>query len=491
MIIVISRVVIRYYIERGYQMKLLNKLFYRHSPKKYELKDGHLERSLKVKDLLSLGIGMIVSTSIFTLPGEVAAMHTGPAVIISFVIAAIVAGLIALIYAEMSAAMPFAGSAYTWINVIFGELPGWIVGWALLAEYIIGLSFVVSGISSNLKPILMSVKINVPAFLSNPLGQKGGVVDIIAAVTILIVGMLVSKKLSKVTLIENLLVVLKVFAIILFIAVGATAIHLKNFHPFIPQYHATANGAFGGWQGIFSGVSMIFVSYLGFDAIAANSAEAVDPQKTMPRGIIGSLGIASLFFIMVSLVLVGVLPYQNYAGSAEPIGIALRSIHHPLVATIVQLIAVFGMLTAAIGLLLSGSRLVYSFSRDGMLPKTFSKLDQYKQPKNAVILITIVVMIVSSLLPFSFLSQLVSAGTIIAFMFVSIGLFALRKREGKDIPKPAFKVPGYPILPILSFILSLVVFFGLDHTAKIYTLIWFVLGILLYFAYGVKHAIRK
>lgn len=472
-------------------MKLLSKMFYKQSPQKYEMKDGHLERSLKVKDLLALGVGMIVSTSIFTLPGEVAAMHTGPSVILSFVIAAIVASLVALVYAEMSAAMPFAGSAYTWINVIFGELPGWVVGWALLAEYIIGLSFVISGISSNLKPILMSIGIKIPTFLSNPLGQKGGVLDILAALIILVVGILVSKNLSKVTLVENFLVILKIFAIILFVVVGATAFHLSNFHPFIPQYRVTANGAFGGWQGIFAGVSMVFVSYIGFDAIAANSAEAVNPQKTMPRGIIGSLGIASIFFILVSCVLIGVLPYQKYASSAEPIGIALRAIHHPIIATIVQLIAVFGMFTAAIGLLLSGSRLIYSFSRDGMIPKVFSKLDQNKQPKNAVILLTILVMIISSLLPFSFLSQLVSAGTIIAFMFVSIGLFFLRKREGKDIPEPAFKVPAYPLLPILSFTASLIVFIGLDHAAKLYTLVWFIVGIIIYFIYGIKHASRE
>lgn len=472
-------------------MNLSRRMFFRQPPQKYELKDGHLKRSLRVKDLLSLGIGMIVSTSIFTLPGEVAAMHTGPAVIISFILAAVVAGMVALVYAEMSAAMPFAGSAYTWINVIFGELPGWVVGWALLAEYIIGLSFVISGISSNLKPILASIGIKIPIFLANPLGQKGGILDILAIIIVLIVGSLVSKNLSKVTLVENILVVLKIFAIILFVAVGATAIHLSNFHPFIPAYHATTNGAFGGWQGIYAGVSMIFVSYLGFDAIAANSAEAIEPQKTMPRGIIGSLAIASIFFIAVSSVLIGVLPYQKYAASAEPIGIALRAIHHPLIATIVQLIAVFGMFTAAIGFMLSGSRLIYSFSRDGMLPKMFSKLDRNKQPKNSVILITIIVMIVSSVLPFSFLSQLVSAGTIIAFMFVSIGLFFLRKREGKDIPEPAFKVPGYPVLPALAFIFSLLVFLGLDHAAKIYTLIWFILGILIYFAYGIKHVIRK
>ena len=201
--------------------------------------------------------------------------------------------------------MPFAGSAYTWINVLFGELPGWVVGWALLAEYLIGVSFVVSGISSNLKPILASVGVHLPAFLANPLGQRGGVVDLIAVGIVLIVGLLVSRNLSKITLVENALVILKIFAILLFIVVGATAVHLSNFHPFIPAYHATSNDVFGGWQGIYAGVAMIFVSYLGFDAIAANSAEAVNPQKTMPRGIIGSLGIASAFFIAVSCVLIG------------------------------------------------------------------------------------------------------------------------------------------------------------------------------------------
>lgn len=472
-------------------MNLLKRMFFRQSPTKYGIKDGHLNRSLRVRDLLSLGIGMIVSTSIFTLPGEVAAMHTGPAVIISFVIAAIVAGLVALVYAEMAGAMPFAGSAYTWINVLFGELPGWVVGWALLAEYIIGVSFVVSGISANLKPILASLGFHLPAFLAAPLGQRGGVIDLIAVGVVLVVGLLVSRNLSQITLVENALVILKIFAILLFVAVGATAVHLSNFHPFIPAYHATGNGAFGGWQGIYAGVSMIFVSYLGFDAIAANSAEAVNPQKTMPGGIIGSLAIASAFFIAVSCVLIGVLPYQRYAASAEPIGIALRAIHHPVIATIVQLIAVFGMFTATIGFMLSGSRLIYSFSRDGMLPRLFSRLDQDQQPRNAVILITIIVIIVSSLLPFSFLSQLVSAGTIVAFMFVSVGLFFLRKREGRDIAQPTFKVPGYPVVPVLAFVFSLLVFIGLDWAAKVYALGWFVLGVIIYLVYGIWHANRE
>lgn len=170
--------------------------------------------------------------------------------------------------------------------------------------------------------------------------------------------------------------ILKVFAILLFVVVGAFAIKKANFVPFIPKYRMTANGAFGGWQGIYSGVSMIFLSYIGFDSIAANSAEAINPQKTMPRGILGSLLIAVVLFVAVSLVLIGVMPYMKYANSAEPVGMALRAINHPYVAVVVQTIAVVGMFTALIGMTLAGSRLIYSFGRDGMLPKWLGKLDE-------------------------------------------------------------------------------------------------------------------
>ena len=319
-------------------------------PRVYDNKDGHLVRSLKVRDFLALGVGTIVSTSIFTLPGEVAAMHTGPSVVISFLIAAIVAGLVAFAYAEMAAAMPFAGSAYSWINVVFGEFFGWVAGWALLAEYFIALAFVGSGLSANFRALFVPLGWKLPASLSNAFGTEGGVVDIVSVVVIILVALLISRGVSQAARVENLLVILKVFAILLFIVVGLTAIKASNFMPFIPQYHETANGAFGGWQGIYAGVSMIFLSYIGFDSIAANSAEAINPQKTMPRGILGSLVIAVVLFIAVSLVLIGVLPYQQYANSAEPVGLALRTAHHSGVATVVQTIAVLGMFTALIGI---------------------------------------------------------------------------------------------------------------------------------------------
>lgn len=457
-------------------------------PQVYANKDGHLVRSLKVRDFLALGVGTIVSTSIFTIPGEVAAMHTGPAVAISFLLAAVVAGLVAFAYAEMSAAMPFAGSAYSWINVVFGEFFGWIAGWALLAEYFIALAFVGSGLSANFRALIAPLGLKLPASLSNAFGTDGGIVDLVSVVVIALVAALISRGVSRAARVENVLVVLKIFAVLLFIVVGLTALHAANYVPFVPKYHETTNGPFGGWQGIYAGVSMIFLSYIGFDSIAANSAEAINPQKTMPRGILGSLVIAVVLFVAVSLVLVGMLPYSKYANSAEPVGLALRAAGHGGVATVVQTIAVVGMFTALIGMSMAGSRLIYSFGRDGMLPKWLGKLDKSNRPNRALWTLTIVGILIGAFFPFAFLSQLISAGTLIAFMFVSIGIYPLRRREGKDIDDPAFKVPLYPVLPALGFLASLMVFLGLDYQAKLYAGIWFVLGLVIYFAYGVRHS---
>ena len=467
-------------------MKIWDRLWHKQDPNEYKIKDNHLVRSLRVRDLLGLGIGMIVSASIFTLPGEVAAMHTGPAVVISFVLAGLAAGLIALIYAEMSSAMPFAGSAYSWTNVLFGEFPGWIVGWALLAEYLMCLAFVSTGLSANLRPLLVRIGIHLPNYLAHPLSMHG-LIDIIAVIALVCATILVGNSITSATKVENILVTLKVFAVLLFVVVGATAIHKSRFIPFIPHYRLTNNGAFGGWQGIYAGISMIFVSYVGFDVITANAAEVKKPQRSLPLGILGSLGIATIFFVLVSLVLIGDLPYQKYLSSAEPIGLALRAVHHSNVAFIVQLIAVFGMFTALIGLTMAGSRLLYSFGRDGMLPKWLGKLDHKKRPNNALITIILVAIVCSIVFPFALLSQLISAGTLITFMFVSVGMMQLRKRENKDLPDDGFKVPLFPILPILGFIVSAIIFGGLSNYAKLCTIIWFIFGLAIYFIYGIWH----
>ncbi|WP_420835110.1 APC family permease [Secundilactobacillus kimchicus] len=470
-------------------MSFMHNFLRREDPAVYQDKDSHLARVLGVKDFLALGVGTIVSTSIFTLPGVVAAQHAGPAVALSFLAAAIVAGLVAFAYAEMAAAMPFAGSAYSWINVVFGEGFGWIAGWALLAEYFIAVAFVASGLSANFRGLVQPLGFNLPKALSNPLGTDGGVIDITAVVIILLVAFLLMRGVSTAARVQNILVVLKVLAVLVFIVVGATALHAENYVPFIPAHHVGADGnQFGGWQGIYAGVSMIFLSYIGFDSIAANSAEAKNPQKTMPRGILGSLAIAVVLFVAVALVLVGMFHYSDYANNAEPVGWALRKSGHGLVASVVQGVAVIGMFTALIGMMLAGSRLVYSFGRDGMLPKWLGQLNQKNLPNHALALITIVAVIIGSLFPFAFLSQLISAGTLIAFMFVSLGIYKLRSREGKDIPEPSFKMPWYPVLPFIAFLGALAVFWGLDIDAKIYALGWFIVGLLVYLFYGMHHS---
>lgn len=461
-------------------------------PSIYEDKDSHLVRVLTVKDFLALGVGTIVSTSIFTLPGIVAAQHAGPAAILSFLIAAIVAGLVAFAYAEMAAAMPFAGSAYSWINVVFGEGFGWIAGWALLAEYFIAVAFVASGLSANFRGLLASLGVVFPNAISNPFGTNHGIIDIVAVVVIVLVALLLARGVSEAARVENVLVVLKVLAIIVFLVVGATAIHIHNYVPFVPKFHVNPDGtSFGGWQGIYSGVSMIFLAYIGFDSIAANSAEAKDPQKTMPRGILGSLVIAATLFILVGLVLVGMFKYTNYANNAEPVGWALRQAGHGTIAAIVQAIAVIGMFTALIGMMLAGSRLLYSFGRDGMLPKWLGKLNPNGLPNHALLFLSTIGVIIGAIMPFAFLAQLISAGTLIAFMFVSLGIYALRPREGKDVADPDFKMPWYPVLPAVAFLGALAVFWGLDIQAKVYSLIWFVIGLVIYFLYGKNHSLNQ
>ncbi|WP_333589486.1 APC family permease [Ligilactobacillus acidipiscis] len=465
------------------------KMTRKEDPKVYKSKDEHLLQVLEVKDFLALGVGTIVSTSIFTLPGVVAAKHAGPAVALSFLAAAVVAALVAFAYAEMSSTMPFAGSAYSWINVVFGEGFGWIAGWALLAEYFIAVAFVGSGLSANLRGLLSPLGLKLPAQLSNTLGTNGGWFDLLAIIALLIVSFVLSRGASEAARVENVLVVLKVLAVLTFLVVGVTAIKGSNYVPFIPKYHPNPDGtAFGGWQGIYAGVSSIFLSYVGFDSIASNAAEAKNPSKTMPRGILGSLVIAVVLFVAVALVLVGMFKYSNYTNNAEPVGWALRHAGHPIVAIVVQAIAVVGMFTALIGMMLAGSRLLYSFGRDGMLPKCLGQLNKNNLPNHALLFLTVISVIIGAVLPFVTLSQLISAGTLIAFMFVSLGIYRLRPREGKDLPEAGFKMPWYPAMPALAFLGSFIVFMGLDKQAKIYSLAWFVIGILIYLFYGMNNS---
>lgn len=468
--------------------KLIKRLFLKQNPRVYEEKDAQLTPSLRTRDLIGLGTGMVVGTAIFTLPGIVAAEHTGPAVPLAFIVAAIGAGLSALAYAETSSVLPFAGSAFSWINVLFGEFFGWIAGWALLAEYFISVAFVASGWSAYMQGFLGSFGIKLPHALTGGFDpHTGSYIDILAAFAILIVGVLISRGVHQVSRIENIIVSVKLLVILMFIVVGATAIHPQNYVPFLPAHQPGTT--FGGWQGILAGTAQIFIAYVGFDAIAANTAETINPQKTMPRGLIGTLLLGTGFFIAVSLVLVGMFKYSRYANNAEPAAWALRQSGHYITANLLSVVAIVGIFSALIAILLASSRLIYAFGRDGLLPKSLGQIDDKHVPNHALWMITFLAMILGSVFPFTFLATLVSAGTLVAFIFVSLGIYALRPREGVDLPEAQFKMPLYPVLPAISAIFSAVIFWGLNTDAKILMIGWFVIGLLIYFIYGIRHSI--
>lgn len=468
--------------------KLIKRLFLKQNPRVYEEKDAQLTPSLRTRDLIGLGTGMVVGTAIFTLPGIVAAEHTGPAVPLAFIVAAIGAGLSALAYAETSSVLPFAGSAFSWINVLFGEFFGWIAGWALLAEYFISVAFVASGWSAYMQGFLGSFGIKLPHALTGGFDpHTGSYIDILAAFAILIVGVLISRSVHQVSRIENIIVSVKLLVILMFIVVGVTAIHPQNYVPFLPAHQPGTT--FGGWQGILAGTAQIFIAYVGFDAIAANTAETINPQKTMPRGLIGTLLLGTGFFIAVSLVLVGMFKYNRYANNAEPAAWALRQSGHYITANLLSVVAIVGIFSALIAILLASSRLIYAFGRDGLLPKSLGQIDDKHVPNHALWMITFLAMILGSVFPFTFLATLVSAGTLVAFIFVSLGIYALRPREGVDLPEAQFKMPLYPVLPAISAIFSAVIFWGLNTDAKILMIGWFVIGLLIYFIYGIRHSI--
>lgn len=468
--------------------KLIKRLFLKQNPRVYEEKDAQLTPSLRTRDLIGLGTGMVVGTAIFTLPGIVAAEHTGPAVPLAFIVAAIGAGLSALAYAETSSVLPFAGSAFSWINVLFGEFFGWIAGWALLAEYFISVAFVASGWSAYMQGFLGSFGINLPHTLTGGFDpHTGSYIDILAAFAILIVGILIFRGVHQVSRIENIIVSVKLLVILMFIVVGATAIHPQNYVPFLPAHQPGTT--LGGWQGILAGTAQIFIAYVGFDAIAANTAETINPQKTMPRGLIGTLLLGTGFFIAVSLVLVGMFKYSRYTNNAEPAAWALRQSGHYITANLLSVVAIVGIFSALIAILLASSRLIYAFGRDGLLPKSLGQIDDKHVPNHALWMITFLAMILGSVFPFTFLATLVSAGTLVAFIFVSLGIYALRPREGVDLPEAHFKMPLYPVLPAISAIFSAVIFWGLNTDAKILMVGWFVIGLLIYFIYGIRHSI--
>lgn len=463
-------------------MSVLSRAFKRESVNNYIAADSHMERVLTTKDLISLGVGTVIGTGIFILPGHEAAEHAGPAVAIAFLIAAIFSGLSGMAFAEFSSAMPVAGSAYSYGGVIYGEIIGWLLGWSLIVEYFLAVSAIATGFSAYLGNLLTIFNIHMPkALMAGPM--EGGVVNLFAMLIILIVAAILSRGLSTSKKIENGAVVLKIVILALFIIGGSFFIKTTNYVPFYPkEFHS----GLGGLNGIWAATASIIFAFLGFDTIAAHAAEVKNPQKTMVRGIVGTVIVSALLYTLFSIVLTGIVNYKKL-GVDDPAAFALQVVRQTQFSVVITVGALIGMFTAVLALVYASSRLAYSFGRDGLLPRSLGRISKGSHlPVNALIVAVAIEMIFAGLIPLSTLASLINAGTLVAFMFINFGILILRRR--KNLAHDGFKVPGYPVIPFIGGLLSLFFISQLSaETLKMFG-IWLVIGIIWYFAYGIKHS---
>ncbi|MCD2246626.1 amino acid permease [Listeria marthii] len=437
----------------------------------------HLKQTLGPFDLTLLGVGAIVGTGIFILPGTVAAKNAGPAIIFSFVIAAIVCAIAAMCYSEFASSVPVAGSAYTYGYVVFGELIGWLLGWALILEYGLAVASVASGWSSYLNALLSGFHISIPQAVSGPFNPEVGTfINLPAIIIVLVIAFLLTLGIKESTRVNTIMVALKVGVILLFLVVGVFYVKPDNWQPFMPF----------GISGVMNGAALVFFAYLGFDAVSSAAEEVKNPQRTMPIGIIGSLLICTVLYVAVSAVLTGMVPYTDL-NVTDPVAYALQVINQDWIAGIVSLGAVVGMITVILVMSYGATRLIFAMGRDGLLPKVLAEINpKYKTPVKNTWIFAVIVAIISGLVPLDRLAELVNIGTLLAFMMVSIGIIFLRKN--KSIHASGFKVPFYPVLPIISFLLCAFLISRLSIHTWILCGIWFVIGLIVYFAYGRNHS---
>ena len=457
------------------------------------LTDHSLKRALGALNLTMLGIGAIIGTGIFVLTGTVAALNAGPAVVLSFILAGVASIFAALCYSEFASLVPMAGSAYTYGYATLGELVAWIIGWDLILEYALGAVTVAIGWSGYVVSFLRDVGIRVPCTLSAARGTVVQCADgttatallnlpailIIAIITtLLVIGIKESANFN------NVIVFLKVAVVLLFIVGAAHAINPANWHPFMPP-NTGVRGEFG-WTGVMTGAGIVFFAYIGFDAVSTAAQEAKNPQRDMPIGIIGSLLICTVLYILVSGIATGVTPYKEL-NVPDPIAVAADRAGLGWMASLIKLGAIAGLSSVILVMLLGQSRVFYSMARDGLLPPVVNKVHpRFQTPYITSIITGIAVAFVSALLTVREAGSLVSIGTLLAFVIVSIGVLFLRVRE-PNLPRP-FKTPFVWAVAPLGAISAFYLMYSLPLRTWVRLGVWFVIGIVIYFAYGVRHS---
>lgn len=437
-----------------------------------------LKKELKTFDLILLGLGAIVGTGIFVITGTAAATTAGPALIVSFVIAAFSCALSAMCYAEFASRVPVGGGAYSYIYTIFGELFGWLVGWLLICEYLLANASVASGWSGYVHGFLDGMGLHFPQALRASYDPANGTyVDVIAIAITLVVTYIVVQGAKKALRLNNLMVIIKFSLIALFIVVGIFYVKPVNWTPFAPF----------GLKGITSGAAIVFFAFLGFDAVSTAAEEVKNPQKDVPRGIIGSLGIATVLYIGVTLILTGLVPFAHL-DVKDPVAFAMRFIGHDMIAGMISVGAILTLLTVLISMTYGLARLVYTISRDGLLPITLSEVNEKtKTPHKATVVVGIISAILAGIIPLNQLAALTNIVTLLVFVIIAAGILQLRKDHGK--PKSGeFKVPWVPFFPVVSIIVCLYLMFQLSLTVWIMFAVWLVLGLVVYSFYGYRHS---
>jgi APA family basic amino acid/polyamine antiporter len=437
--------------------------------------ESHLAKCLTVFDLTFLGVGAIIGAGIFILTGIVAATYAGPAVIFSYVVAGFACAFAALSYAELAASIGGCGSAYGYAYAGFGELIAWIVGWDLLLEYSISVAAVSVGWSGYANDFLLALKIHIPViFLHGPL--DGGVLNlsafsIIAALT----GLLIWGVKSS-TRFNNTMVLIKLLVILLFIIIASTEVKSENWSSFMPF----------GWTGVMKGASVIFFAYIGFDAVSTAAEEAINPQRDLPRGIIGSLIICTVLYIVVSGLLTAIAYYPTLNVSS-PISHSLLVLGYKTAAGLIGVGAVAGLTTVMLVLFYGLTRVFLAMARDGLLPRFFSKTNDYTKTPIRIILLTGILMAsLSAMVPIGDLAELVNIGTLFAFIVVCSGVLYLSLTR-PEMHRP-FRTPCMPYVPILGIISCLYLIINLPWITLFRFAIWMIIGLIVYFVFSRRNS---
>ncbi|MFP5228653.1 MAG: amino acid permease [Acidobacteriota bacterium] len=455
-----------------------------------------LKRSLGAVNLITLGIGAIIGAGIFVLTGTAAAQFAGPAIVLSFVVAGVGCVFAGLCYAEFASMIPIAGSAYTYGYTTLGELMAWIIGWALCLEYAFGAATVAVGWSGYVSSLLGYFGIKMPFnptpslalnLFGHPFAAKVDIFAlcaIIVVTTILVVGVKESANFNSAAVMIKVTVVLFFVGIATIFAFGHWHHMMANWHPFIPKNQGSF-GAFG-WSGIMRGGSVVFFAYIGFDAVSTAAQEARNPQKDLPFGILGSLILCTVLYIIVSGLLTGIKPYGTL-NTASPVADGAAAIGATWGVVLIDLGAIAGLASVMLVMILGQTRVLYTMAHDGLLPKWVGSIHpRFRTPWLVTIATGVLVAFLAAFFNISFLGELVSLGTLLAFTIVCLGVIVMRKKQ-PDVVRP-FRTPWVPFVPIMGMIISLSLMVSSDTPAKVGFFSWLIVGLLIYFGYSVRHS---